>query len=47
MVNEHPSEEQAASKRDPRKAEPSVKPDRPQGGPPFQDGLEQLRDSHT
>ncbi len=47
MVNERPSEEQAANECKLGKPRPSPEPDRPQGGPPFHDGLEQLRDSHT
>ena len=47
MVNERPSEEQAADECEQAKRRPSPEPNRPQGGPPLRDGLEQLRDSHT
>ena len=47
MMNERPSDEQAASQNEPREGRPNPEPKRPQGGPPLQDGLEQVRDSHT
>ncbi|MCC8938359.1 hypothetical protein CI1B_10240 [Bradyrhizobium ivorense] len=47
MTNEYPSDKPAASEQDRRKDPPSPERKPPQGGPPVQDGLEQVRDSHT